>query len=73
MSDVGAVAKLFDTIANLWKNRPGRLQRQSIEAARRYIDINETGKRNGRVLTDKSKKKWLLHYKKQFISWMDGV
>jgi hypothetical protein len=69
MSDVGAVATALNTFATIWDKRPGRLKRQALISAKKYIDINETGKLNGRVLDAKNKKKWLLHYKKQVEAW----
>ena len=69
MGDVGEVAGLGRLILNIWNERPGRLKRQALYAAKQYMAINETGKRDGKVLKPKVKRKWLVHYKKQVKAW----
>ena len=69
MSDVGKVATLVNTFLRIWESRPGRLKRQALHAAKQYIEINETGKFKEKVLNTRSKRKWLVHYKKQVKAW----
>ena len=73
IKEIGLIAQLFNTIAKLWGSRPSRLKAQALEAARRYIEINERGLVNGKTASDKIQRRWMIHYRKQFISWMDGV
>lgn len=68
MSVSGGIT-LINTILDIWRKRPAQLKKQALASAKKYISINETGKRHGRKLSAKSKVRWLLHYKKQVDAW----